>query len=71
MALTTEQIAAIVGGNVIDANGKKLGRVGEIYLDILTQQAKWVTIAIGLFGLSQSVVPLSGASVAGSNLIVS
>ena len=70
MTLTTDQIASVTQGNVIDADGNRIGRVGQIYLDDQTGEPNWVTVKTGLFGTSESFVPLSGASVSGSDVVV-
>ena len=33
MALTSEQLSSVANGDVIDADGDKVGGVGQIYLD--------------------------------------
>ena len=70
MALTSDQLASITNGNVIDANGNKIGGVGQVYLDDQTDEPNWVTVKTGLFGTSESFVPLSGASLSGSDIVV-
>jgi uncharacterized protein (TIGR02271 family) len=70
MALTSEQLATIANGDVIDADGDKIGGVGQIYLDDQTEEPNWVTVKTGLFGTSESFVPLSGASLSGSDVVV-
>ena len=70
MALTTEQLGSVANGNVIDTNGDKIGSVGQIYLDDSTGEPNWVTVKTGLFGASESFAPLSGASVSGSDIVV-
>lgn len=69
-ALTSEELSRAADGNVINANGDKLGVVGQIYLDNQTGEPKWVTVKTDLFGTSESFVPLSSASVSGSDLVV-
>ena len=70
MALTSNQLAAVTNGNVIESNGNKIGGVGQIYLDDQTGEPEWVTVKTGLFGTSESFVPLSAASVSGSDIVV-
>jgi uncharacterized protein (TIGR02271 family) len=70
MALTSEQLASVTNGNVVEANGNKIGSVGQIYLDDQTDEPNWVTVKTGLFGTSESFVPLSGASLSGSDIVV-
>jgi len=50
-------------GVVVDQNGEKVGKVGQVYLDDTSGEPTWVTVKTGLFGTSESFVPLHGASV--------
>ena len=59
MALTSDQLASVTNANVIEANGNKIGSVGQIYLDDQTGEPNWVTAKSGLFSTSESFVPLS------------
>jgi uncharacterized protein (TIGR02271 family) len=70
MALTSEQLASVTSGNVIDSDGDKIGGVGQIYLDDQTGDPSWVTAKTGLFGTAESFVPLTGASISGSDIVV-
>ncbi len=55
----------LTAGTVIDADGDKVGRVGQVYTDNETGQASWVTVKTGFFGANEAFVPLSSASVDG------
>ncbi len=68
--LTQDQIEAITGGTVTDSAGDKIGKVGQVYVDDQTGEPDWVTVNTGLFGMSESFVPLQGASVEGDGLRV-
>ncbi|GAB2980582.1 PRC and DUF2382 domain-containing protein [Amycolatopsis acidiphila] len=46
---------------VVDPQGKKIGKVGTVYLSDDTQQPEWVTVRTGMFGQKESFVPLRGA----------
>jgi len=61
--MTTSQGQArdLTGATAYDRDGDKLGRIGQVYLDDDTDQPKWVTVNTGLFGMSESFVPLQGA----------
>ncbi|WP_159619518.1 DUF2382 domain-containing protein [Arthrobacter zhaoguopingii] len=58
------------GGNVVDAQGTKIGSIGQIYLDDHTGDPNWVTAKTGLFGTSESFVPLEGANADGKDVKV-
>jgi len=70
MGITTDQINGITDGNVVSTNGDKIGGIGQIYLDDNTGEPNWVTVKTGLFGTSESFVPLDGAELRGGDLVV-
>jgi uncharacterized protein (TIGR02271 family) len=70
MDLTEQELRAVIDGKVTNTAGDKLGSVGQIYADDQTGEPTWVTVKTGLFGTSESFVPLAGASVSGSDLVV-
>lgn len=61
--ITTEVAQTIVGYTAYDNEGKKLGKINEIYFDDDTSEPAWITVHTGLFGTKQSFVPLANASV--------
>jgi uncharacterized protein (TIGR02271 family) len=58
------------GGNVVGSDGEKIGSIGQVYLDDQTGEPSWVTAKTGLFGTSESFVPLQGADVDGHDVRV-
>ena len=70
MGITTDQIDGITDGNVVSTSGDKIGGIGQIYLDDNTGEPNWVTVKTGLFGTSESFVPLDGASLRGGDIVV-
>lgn len=70
--LTNENIDALLsnGGNILSQDGTKIGSIGQVYADDETGQPNWVTAKTGLFGTSESFVPLEGATVQGHDLVV-
>ena len=71
MALRTEDMQKIIssGGKVVGPNGK-IGGIGQVYLDDQTGEPAWVTTSTGLFGSSESFVPLQGATLRGDDIVV-
>ena len=57
-------------GNVLSSDGSKIGSIGQVYADDNNGQPTWVTAKTGLFGTSESFVPLEGARVDGSDIVV-
>lgn len=55
---------------VVDRDGDKLGKVGQVYLDNDTQQPSWVTVNTGLFGTNESFVPLDRSDYADGTITV-
>ncbi|WP_104138204.1 DUF2382 domain-containing protein [Arthrobacter sp. ZGTC131] len=70
--LTKENIEGLLsnGGNVLSQDGTKIGSIGQGYLDDDTNQPNWVTVKTGLFGTSESFVPLEGARAEGNDIVV-
>ncbi|RKR30471.1 PRC-barrel domain-containing protein [Arthrobacter oryzae] len=66
--LSLEDIDNIVlnGGIVVDADGEKVGSVEQIFTNGESGDPAFVTVRTGLFGMSESFAPLSGASLAES-----
>ena len=52
----------LVGTEVYDVQGEKLGKVGTVYVNDTSHQPEWVTVQTGLFGHKETFVPLAGAS---------
>jgi len=58
------------GGNVVGSDGSKIGSLGQLYADDDTGEPTWVTVKTGLFGTSESFVPVEGAHHQGDDLVV-
>jgi uncharacterized protein (TIGR02271 family) len=70
VVIGTEQLEQIQGLDVVDGSGKKVGSVGQVYLDDESGQPEWVTVKTGMFGTGESFVPLSEASFDGGAVSV-
>jgi uncharacterized protein (TIGR02271 family) len=57
-------------GNVVGSDGAKIGSIGQLYADDDTGEPTWVTVKTGLFGTSESFVPVEGAHSQGDDLVV-
>ncbi|WP_461189436.1 DUF2382 domain-containing protein [Arthrobacter sp. Z4-13] len=70
--LNRENIESLLhkGGNVVGSDGEKVGSIGQLYADDDTGEPTWVTVKTGLFGTSQSFVPVEGAHNQGDDLVV-
>jgi hypothetical protein len=58
-----EQITKLTGRSVYDRDGKKIGKVGGVWLDNATGRPDWVTVNTGLFGHNETFVPAHGLRV--------
>jgi uncharacterized protein (TIGR02271 family) len=61
----------MIGRTAVDANGDKIGKIGQVYLDDRTGQPQWVTVSTGLFGTKESFAPLRGATRQGEDVQLS
>src|SRR3954447_19497837 len=57
----TDTISRVIGQDVYDESGDKIGSASEVYLDDDTGQPEWVTVRTGLFGTKESFVPIRNA----------
>src|SRR6476469_1996180 len=57
----TDTISRVIGQDVYDESGDKIGSAAEVYLDDETGHPEWVTVRTGLFGTKESFVPIRNA----------
>nr|MBA3528708.1 PRC and DUF2382 domain-containing protein [Propionibacteriaceae bacterium] len=72
MTISTGVLSGLAAGNgnVVTSSGEKIGSIGQVYVDDTSGEPTWVTVKTGLFGTSESFVPLQGANVSGSDIEV-
>jgi uncharacterized protein (TIGR02271 family) len=70
MTIQTEELADLRGQDVIGADGEKIGKLEEVYLDDASGQPEWLAVTTGLFGGNVSFVPLRDAQREGEGLRV-
>jgi len=68
--ISETNIAGLIGAKVIDRDGDKIGSVGQIYVDPSSGRPNWASVKTGLFGTSESFVPLDDATEEGDGLRV-
>jgi uncharacterized protein (TIGR02271 family) len=66
----TDTISRVIGQDVYDDDGQKIGSASEVYLDDETGRPEWVTVRTGLFGTKESFVPIGDADLTGEGLRV-
>lgn len=59
-----------LSADVIDVEGNRIGRLKELYVDDQTEDPSWATVKTGLFGMSETFVPLIAATVLGDDIRV-
>jgi uncharacterized protein (TIGR02271 family) len=67
--IDTKEISHVIGARVLDPRDNKVGTVGQVYVDPKGRPV-WATVKTGLFGTSQTFVPLENASAEGDVLHV-
>jgi uncharacterized protein (TIGR02271 family) len=70
MPTTREDVLSWRGQDMLDADGDKIGKIEEIYLDAETNEPEWALVSTGLFGSKQSFVPIGDASPSGDGIRV-
>ncbi len=66
--ITKEAIDSVLGSTAYDTSHKKIGKVGQVYVDEQTGQPEWMTVRTGLFGKKEAIVPLEPAQVDGDEV---
>jgi hypothetical protein len=60
----------LFGRAVVDPMGRRVGIVGQLFVDDRTEQPAWITVETGVFGTNVRLVPLDGAAFDGTTLTV-
>jgi len=56
--------------SLLGADGRKIGRIADIYIDADTRTPEWAVVHTGLFGGRESLVPLAEATLQDSDVVV-
>ena len=59
--MTDNSFDRLANATVYDNSGDKIGKLGTLYVDNDSGQPSFATVSTGLFGMSESFVPLQGA----------
>jgi uncharacterized protein (TIGR02271 family) len=72
MAITQNNLNDILNnkGHVLSSSGDKIGSVEQFYVDDASGAISWASVNTGLFGTSESYVPLDNATVQGNDVVV-
>ena len=68
--LQENDIQTAIGSTAYDQGGEKIGTVGQVFLDDHTGVPEFATVNTGLFGTSESYVPVTNAEFTGDRLTV-
>ncbi|MFD5268283.1 DUF2382 domain-containing protein [Streptomyces sp. NPDC058335] len=60
--IAREEIRNVLDHPVYDGEGHKIGEAKHVFFDDMTGRPEWVTVKTGLFGSSESFVPIREAS---------
>jgi len=69
--ISKDQISNVMGGELKSTGGETIGKIGQVFLDDQTGEPEWVTVKTGLFGSSETFVPIREASIEGNSVLVS
>ena len=67
--ITQEQVHTLAGSPVIDRDGDKIGKIGQVWGDAAGMPT-WASVNTGLFGLNETLVPLQNADLQGDSVVV-
>jgi len=70
MTVDTQQMRDWIGRTAYGADGDKIGKIDDIYMDEQTGQPEWLAVSTGMFGSRVSFVPITGASAQGDDVRV-
>ena len=65
---TTQDLQSMIGQTAVDADGAKIGKIGQVYVDDQSGVPLWVTVATGMFGGKENFAPLYGSQTTGDGL---
>ncbi|MCF3960791.1 PRC and DUF2382 domain-containing protein [Streptomyces fuscigenes] len=68
--ITQEQIPAVLDHPVYDSGGNKIGSAKHVFYDDATGNPEWVTVKTGMFGSSESFIPMHDANLVQDHLEV-
>jgi len=66
--LTEQNAREVIGTTAYSADGDKIGKVGQLFLDDQTGRPEFVTVNTGLFGTNETFIPVSDATFNGDRL---
>ncbi|NUR63701.1 MAG: photosystem reaction center subunit H, partial [Catenulispora sp.] len=68
--ITRDQVRTVIDHTVCDNEGNKIGKAKHVFLDDVTGEPEWVSVKTGLFGSSETFVPIHQAAMVDDRLQV-
>jgi uncharacterized protein (TIGR02271 family) len=68
--ITRDQVRTVIDHTVCDSEGNKIGKAKHVFLDDVTGEPEWVSVKTGLFGSSETFVPIRQAAMVDDRLQV-
>jgi stress response protein YsnF len=68
--ISSDQVDQVLGRTAYDRDGQEVGTVGQVYLDDKTGEPSWATVNTGLFGTTETFVPVDDAQLTDDGLVV-
>ena len=67
---TPQDPQAYIHRAAVDAEGSRIGKISQVYLDDKTGQPLWVLVETGLFGTRDSFAPIHGSRFDGELVVL-
>jgi sporulation protein YlmC with PRC-barrel domain len=61
VTVDADRLSGVIGQDVYDESGERIGSAAEVYVDDATGQPEWVTVRTNAFGVKEAFVPLWNA----------
>ncbi|MEP6695888.1 MAG: PRC and DUF2382 domain-containing protein [Pseudonocardiales bacterium] len=68
--ISRDQVRDLAGSTAYDQNEEKIGKISQVFCDDQTGEPEFVTVNTGLFGTSETFVPISNATFDGDRVLV-
>ncbi|MDQ0684431.1 uncharacterized protein (TIGR02271 family) [Streptomyces achromogenes] len=68
--ITRDQISTVLEHPVYDTDGNKIGEAKHVFFDDVTGEPEWVSVSTGMFGTSESFVPIHDGTMVEDHLEV-
>ena len=67
---TSQGLPDYIHRAAVDAEGNRIGKISQMFLDEETGQPQWVLVETGLFGTRQSYAPVRGSKLDGELVVL-